>query len=80
MGYFSNGTEGEIYEARYYSRCQHYPRDAGDFCPVWWAHLMHCGEDGAQEVLDILIPQRADRPGNEQCAMFTERKEKPDDA
>lgn len=34
MGYFSNGTEGSLFEARYCARCVH-----SDCCPIWPLHL-----------------------------------------
>ncbi len=72
MGYFSNGTEGEMYEARYCSRCAHNQSEYS--CPVWDAHLLanydECNNDAS--ILHILIP-RNERGDNEQCAMFIER-------
>lgn len=66
MGYFSNGTEGDMYQERYCSRCIH---GENDECPVWDAHLLYNG-DGLlhQELLDMLIPQTTS--GNGQCLMF----------
>ncbi len=34
MGYFANGTEGDIYEARYCARCIHRGDPDGPGCPV----------------------------------------------
>lgn len=69
MGYFSNGTEGEIYFERYCARCVH---DANENCPVWAAHLIfnydECNKPGS--ILHMLIPRSADGLGNEQCVMF----------
>ena len=44
MGYFSNGSEGDRYEARYCHRCinwrdKHDGRGAG--CPVWDIHFVY---------------------------------------
>ena len=42
MGYFSNGTEGELYQRQWCDRCIH--RDdyeAGTFCEVWSAHIFY---------------------------------------
>jgi hypothetical protein len=71
VGYFSNGTEGELYRERYCERCVH---DRGEaFCPVWEAHLWFNAdqhEDNAvKEFLDILIPRRPDG-SNGECRMF----------
>ena len=68
MGYFSNGTEGEIYAERFCERCVH-----NEGCAVWTAHMLHnyrdCNDPGS--ILHILIPRSEDGVGNEQCRMFT---------
>ena len=70
MGYFSNGTEGSIYEGTYCRRCVHYGPEEGPGCPVWFAHLLHnyeaCNDDGS--ILHLLIPRHGIE--NEECAMF----------
>lgn len=66
MGYFSNATEGDAYEARWCDRCQH----GGGDCQIWVDHLIHCGDPEHQARLDLLIPQRPDGLGNEQCTGF----------
>lgn len=73
MGYFSNGTEGDIYEAQYCARCVH--ENKSDGCPVMLAHVLHNYRDCNKEdsILHILIP-RTDNGFNAQCAMFIERK------
>ena len=75
MGYFSNGTEGEMYEAHYCSRCKHgeWVRDDTGrvpLCAVWEAHMMHNYEECNKEdsILHVLIPRIGVR--NEQCRMF----------
>ncbi len=69
MGYFSNGTEGEMFEDAWCSRCVHSDIDRpgkeyGDKdnppCPVWMAHLLWSYElcnskDAGKEILDMLI-------------------------
>ena len=72
MGYFSNGSEGELYEQRYCSRCIHHKT-----CPVWMLHLLlnyelcNAPEDNPGRIaLDMLIPRG--EGGNEQCTMFVE--------
>lgn len=71
MGYFPNGTAGEMYEAQYCSRCIH----DGD-CAVMLAHLMHnyaeCNKP--KSILHLLIPITKDGLDNEQCKMFVEGK------
>jgi hypothetical protein len=82
MGYFSNGTEGDIYEEQYCSRCIHYPEKG--FCPVWAAHLFynHGRSEDANDILNLLIPEGKiqlpdgrEIPGNLQCSMFVEAKD-----
>ena len=69
MGQFSNGTEGMAYQEQYCDRCIH---DAQNDCPVWNAHLMFNSSDvpQIQSILEMLIPQREDGLGNEECSMF----------
>jgi hypothetical protein len=71
MGYFTNGTEGEDYEARYCVRCVH--RSDEPMCAVWEAHFFHnydeCNKPGS--ILHTLIP-RQKHGGNGQCRMFRE--------
>lgn len=73
MGYFSNGTEGESYEAKYCIRCVHHKPDDGG-CAVFLAHLLHNYRDCNDEdsILHLLIPRKKEGLGNEQCAMFHE--------
>lgn len=73
MGYFSNGTEGMMYEEQYCMKCVHLK---GDGCPVLYAHELYnyneCNNKGS--ILHILIP-RDDQGDNEQCKMFIGRVE-----
>lgn len=77
MGYFSNGTEGELYRERYCERCLHDDPE-GPYCPVWEAHLaanydaLKPGNELAREVLDTLIP-RTGNGGNGECQMFASK-------
>jgi len=72
MGYFSNGTEGAIYEETFCRRCIHYGPEDGPGCPIWLAHLIHnydeCNND--ESILHILIPREGVH--NLQCTMFVE--------
>jgi hypothetical protein len=74
MGYFSNGTEGEAYTARYCNQCEHdriWREQEKDPCQVWNMHLIHNGAKGdLGEQLDQFIPRTKDGLGNEQCRMF----------
>jgi len=72
MGYFSNGTEGDMYEAEYCQRCIHYEDPNGDGCMVWLAHLVHNYDEcnKPDSILHLLIPRSKDGPGNDRCKMF----------
>ena len=69
MAYFSNGTEGAIYQERYCSRCWH---DRDGVCPIIAAHLVYnydeCNKKSS--ILHILIPRSENGIGNEECLMF----------
>ena len=65
MGYFSNGTEGDMYQQRYCNRCKN---DVNEDCPIWLAHLIHNGH----EILDLFIPRAGVE--NRPCTMFVERE------
>jgi len=75
MGYFSNGTEGMVYEEQYCARCVHQPKEETDGCPVWDLHHLWNGTTGdIGGILDMLIPR--DRDGiNQQCALFVQEAE-----
>ena len=82
MGYFANGTEGDVYESRYCARCIH--RDDNDGCPVMLAHVLHAYEEcgsgsNAENILELLIPRKG--AFNDQCRLFTptDTKEADDD-
>ena len=66
MGYFSNGTEGDMYHSQYCADCAH----DGD-CAVWEAHLMHNYDECNNEksLLHYFIP-RGDTGFNEKCRMW----------
>lgn len=74
--YFSNGTEGQMYEERYCSRCTHGRNE--DSCAIMNAHFLAAGEDGWADdaspirmVLDQLIPLD-DEHYNQRCTMMME--------
>lgn len=73
MGYFSNGSEAEMYESRYCRRCVHGDGAGSGGCAVMLAHFMRnyddCNNDDS--VLHILIPRKGIE--NERCTMFHER-------
>ena len=77
MGYFDNGTEGEIFEVQYCERCVHYDPDPEEpSCPVWMAHPMYNysqhDNEAAEALLSLLIPRIGIR---NECAMFISRAE-----
>jgi len=76
MGYFPNGTAGEMYEAEYCDRCVHQKPDDGG-CAVFLAHLLHNYEEcnKPDSILHLLIPLSKDGLGNEQCEMFHPKAE-----
>jgi len=74
MGYFSNGSEGCAYEARYCDRCIHQAGpDGKSGCAVWLAHLIHnykeCNKPDS--ILHLLIPREG--VWNEQCKLFIQK-------
>ena len=80
MGYFSNGTEGELYQEQWCARCWHdvafRERGEGIGCPIWGSHLLHNYERDDAKVLDVLnrlIPRNRDGLGNKQCRMFIDK-------
>lgn len=76
MGYFSNGTEGESYEAQYCSKCAHQNGpDGNSGCTVWMAHLLHNYDEcnNPDSILHMLIPRSQDDLWNEKCTMFISR-------
>lgn len=72
MGYFSNGTEGEMYFDQWCANCVH---DADGDCPVWAAHLQHNYRDcnDPESILHMLIPRSEDKLGNEKCRLHVAR-------
>lgn len=76
MGYFSNGSEGMDYEAKWCARCVH---DIKNNCPIWLAHLIHNYKEcnNKESILHMLIPRSKDGLWNEQCKMFLENKAVP---
>ena len=71
MGYFSNGTQGMLYQDQYCNRCVH---DKNGDCAVWLAHLVanydECNKP--ESILHILIPKTEGPEWNGQCKMFIE--------
>ena len=84
MAYFSNGSEGEAFEAANCNSCVHQPTDEdGPGCPVWDAHLFFayelCNdrESPGKIILDMLITPAVYGPevyAAPVCKMRCERK------
>ena len=85
MGYFSNGTEGALWEAAQCTNCLHLDAEKG--CPILLAHYMgnydQCERAGDVEavtrlrkmlrsVLCMFIPYSEDTGESGDCAMFKE--------
>lgn len=64
MGYFSNGTEGELYMEKHCVHCANNHHEEG--CAVLDAHMF----DMSNDTLDFLIPRSKDNLGNDKCRMF----------
>lgn len=76
MGYFSNATEAERYQAMYCFLCINWrdPDDGrGEGCPIWDMQLMH-NQAQSRTVMAKVINEFIPRNGtdNEQCTMFVE--------
>lgn len=68
MGYFANGSEGEMYREQYCEQCIH-----EDDCAVWDLHLLSNYEEcnNKRSPLHVLIPREG--CGNGKCRMFVEK-------
>jgi hypothetical protein len=77
MGYFPNGTAGDLFEEQHCSRCVHRGHD-GTGCNVMLAHILFsytlCDKPGheGKQILDLLIPE-----GERSCSMFHEGRPPP---
>lgn len=92
MAYFSNGTEGQLYEEKWCSRCVHRNGlDGRTGCPVMLAHILYAYEEcnsksNAKSMLDFLIPMEEVKTEYgmchfpAQCSMFKEGEAVPDPA
>ena len=69
MGYFSNGAEGDDYQARYCSKCAHWDDEYG--CPCLIAHELWNYEECNKEdsILNKMIPMEDGQ--NKECEFFT---------
>ena len=71
MGYFSNGTENEIYQEQWCSRCVHEGPQDGPGCPVMGIHFFYnydqVGSTGEhmklKDILGTFIPREGIRNG-----------------
>ncbi len=69
MAYFSNGTEGIMYEEDLCVKCLHWQEG---MCPILIAHSLYNYKDcnNKESILHILIPRSDDGLTNEKCRMF----------
>ena len=72
MAYFSNGSEGADYAARYCDHCVNQSGPDGA-CFILSLHYLRNYEDCDKKdsILHVLIPRSKDGITNEQCIMFT---------
>ena len=80
MGYFSNGTEGDRYEAKFCARCVHgQDEEFGPYdCPVLALHLLYNYDQFKENepsptikhILNQFIRKSKDGPWMDQCTMF----------
>lgn len=72
MAYFSNGTEGMLYEEQWCGRCIH-GQDQEKGCTIWDLHMLYNYDEcnNKDSMLHILIPMGEDGFAGE-CSMFTE--------
>ena len=72
MGYFSNGTEGDMYQESWCERCLNSDMEEAPGCAVWDAHLMANYDEcnNPDSILHWLIPRNG--VINEKCNMFRE--------
>jgi len=78
MGYFANGYDADLYEAKYCTACAHGGDRPGEICPVMALHLdwnyeQHTAEEGdtiRRQALEALIPTTKEH-GNGACALWT---------
>jgi hypothetical protein len=75
VGYFSNSTENDIYQASYCEKCVHFSLD--DECPVMFLHAIwnydavgRSADETKAAALENFIPTIAQPPGNGECRMF----------
>lgn len=82
MAYFSSGTEGLDYMARYCATCRNCGDDKYEFgCAVWDLHTLYQSERDYSELdggpvgrmLDSLIPREGGGLANGQCLMYRRR-------
>ena len=68
MGYFSNNTEGDDYEARWCRHCIHYSEEKP--CSVMVLHELYNYQKRFSDALEILIPTKGIE--NLECSMRIE--------
>lgn len=81
MAYFSNGSEGDNYMAKWCCCCENWKDlndGRGSGCPIWDVHLLFNYEaqknPTAKQILDMLIPTNKESMFAEKCSMFGQIK------
>ena len=70
MAYFSNGTESDMYQDQFCSKCKNL-KDGG--CPILDLHLVwnyDLDNEDRTTALNHFIPRSKDGLGNQRCEMF----------
>jgi len=82
MAYFSNGTEGMMYQAEYCDNCINYrerdPWPELKWCSIWDLHMHHNSDQNIKtklgkaliNVLETLIPTDKETHFASECSMF----------
>ena len=79
MGYFSNGTEGMMYEGKYCINCIreviiHNGQEHG--CPVWFMHFEYNYDEcnNPDSLLHKMIPRNKEDTFNGKCLFFVDKR------
>lgn len=70
MGYFSNGTEGRVWQDENCRQCARSDNPEAPGCWIWDQHLLYNGDPKHRTRLDALIPRTWDGLWNETCSQY----------
>lgn len=72
MGYFSNGTEGTLFQARYCNRCVH---DRDEDCPIWMLHLSYNNDQSENPIIEGILSALIQHKGTDNiCNLYHEKQ------